>query len=61
MTEQASVTVRFAGGPWDGKQADGCAVVAPVFAPGHEVGDHYYLDTEGDPPTYHWDGSEPES
>lgn len=56
---QASrVTVHFSGGPWDGKTTDIERVVAPVFGPGHEVGNHYWLDTTGTgPPTYHWDGT----
>lgn len=52
------VAVHFAGGPWNGKTTDVEYVVAPVFAPGHEVGNHYWLDTKSDPPAYHWDGTE---
>lgn len=47
----------FVGGPWDGKSHTG-RVTAPVFAVGDEVGNHYWLDTKSDPPTYHWDGTE---
>lgn len=55
----AKVVVRFAGGPWDGQTAQVDMAVAPVFAVGHEIGNHYWLDTKsGDEPTYHWDGHE---
>lgn len=53
------VTVHFSGGPWHGKTTDVERVVGPVFGPGHEVGNHYWLDTKGTgQPTYHWDGAE---
>jgi hypothetical protein len=53
-------TVHFAGGPWDGKTTDMDHLVAPVFGPGHAVGNHYWLDTKSSSgvPTYHWDGCE---
>lgn len=57
---EPQVTVHFSGGPWDGKQADVRIATAPVFAVGHEVGNHYWLDTESDPPTYFWDGPQQE-
>jgi hypothetical protein len=42
----------------DGEYADDTKrLTAPVFAVGHEVGNHYWLDTKSDPPTYHWDGT----
>jgi hypothetical protein len=58
VSAASRATVRFIGGPWDDKTADMNHVTAPVFAPGHEVGNHYWLDTKSDPPTYHWDGTE---
>jgi hypothetical protein len=51
-------TVHFTGGPWDGKTYDAERIVAPVFAAGHLIGNHYYLDTKSEPPTYFWDGTE---
>ena len=58
MDEMANhgFTVTFVGGPWDEKTTRVDHIVAPVFGPGHEIGNHYWLDTESDPPTYHWDG-----
>ena len=49
------VVVRFVGGPWDGQTVEVERVVGPVFAAGHEVGNHYWLDTKSDPPTYFWE------
>lgn len=53
-------TVRFSGGPWDGKTTDVASVVGPVFAVGDQVGNHYWLDTKGrtGEVTYYWDGTE---
>ena len=51
-------TIHFQGGPWGGQTAQVERIVAPVFAVGHIVGNHYYLDTKSDPPTYFWDGTE---
>lgn len=58
--DPAPITAHFAGGPWDGKTVDVARIVAPVFGPGHEIGNHYWLDTKGasGAPTYHWDGTE---
>lgn len=53
-TEQATVVV-FAGGPWDGQSHTVPRVIGPVFAVGDEIGNHYWLDSKSDPPTYHWD------
>ena len=51
------VTVYFAGGPWDGQHTEVDMATAPLFAVGHSIGGHYWLDTKsGDKPTYHWDG-----
>jgi hypothetical protein len=49
------VTVYFSGGPWDGQQAQVERVIGPVFVLGHEIGNHYWLDVNSDPPTYFWD------
>lgn len=49
-----AITVRFSGGPWGGTTREVEKVVGPVFAPGDEVGNHYWLDTKMDPPTYFW-------
>ena len=54
---KAGVTVHFTGGPWDGKTTVVKTVTAPVFAAGDNVGNHYFLDTESDPPVFHWDGT----
>lgn len=54
---ESGVTVHFAGGPWDKQTTTLDRVVGPVLGPGHEVGSHYWLDTKGNPPTYHWDGT----
>lgn len=51
------VTVHFIDGPWSGQSYEVERVVGPVFGAGHEVGNHYWLDTKSDPPTYFWDGS----
>jgi hypothetical protein len=51
-------TLHFAGGPWNGRAYEADRVVGPVFAVGHEIGNHYWLDSKSDPPTYHWDGAE---
>lgn len=57
--EPPKTTVRFAGGPWDGQTTDIGRVVGPVFAVGHEIGNHYWLNSKsGNTPTYHWDGTE---
>lgn len=48
--------VHFSGGPWDAKTMEIERVVGPLFAVGHEIGNHYWLDTKSDPPTYVWDG-----
>lgn len=56
-SDEMRFTVHFRGGPWDGQTTEVERVVAPVFAVGHEVGNHYWLDTKSDPPTYHWDGT----
>lgn len=48
------VVVHFKGGPWDGQTHGVGRVVGPVFAVGHAIGNHYWLDTKSDPPTYHW-------
>lgn len=58
MSGEQKVVVHFDGGPWDGQTYEVERVVGPVFAVGHEVGNHYWLDTKSDPPTYHWDGTE---
>jgi hypothetical protein len=47
--------VYFDGGPWDGKSTDVDRVVGPLFALGDDVGSHYWLDPNSDPPTYHWE------
>lgn len=54
IPEPRVVTVHFAGGPWDQRTTEVDRVVGPVFAVGHEVGNHYWLDSKSDPPTYHW-------
>lgn len=57
--EPSMIEVVFVGGPWDGQRYSTERVTAPVFAVGHEIGNHYWLDTKsGDPPAYHWDGTE---
>lgn len=50
-------TVHFSGGPWAGRTFDTQNVTSPVFAVGHEVGNHYWLDSKSDPPTYFWQGT----
>lgn len=50
-------TVMLYGGPWAGT-VDIDHVVGPVFAVGHPIGNHYWLDVKSDPPAYHWDGHE---
>ena len=52
-SERFSVT--FDGGPWDGTTVAVDRVTGPVFAPGDEVGNHYWLDRKSDPPTYVWE------
>jgi hypothetical protein len=54
------IAVHFAGGPWDGQSVMVDRIVGPVFAVGHVIGNHYWLDARSSPPTYHWWG-EPES
>lgn len=52
------ITVRLFGGPWNGTvEVD--HVVGPVFAVGDPIGNHYWLDSKSDPPTYWWRGGEP--
>lgn len=51
-------TVHFSGGPWARQTYEVKHVVGPLFAVGHEIGNHYWLDTKSDPPTYVWDGTE---
>lgn len=52
------VAVHFKGGPWADQTAEVERVVGPVFAVGNLIGNHYWLDTKSDPPTYVWDGSD---
>jgi hypothetical protein len=53
------ITVHFQGGPWHGQTYEVEQVVGPVFGVGHEIGNHYWLDSKsGNTPTYHWDGTE---
>lgn len=52
----SKVTVHFVGGPWHGQTYEVEMVVGPLFAVGHEVGNHYWLDSKSDPPTYQWAG-----
>lgn len=53
-TEPRVVTVHFSGGPWNGQTIEVERVISPVFLPGNEVGNHYWLDIKSDPPTYFW-------
>lgn len=55
--EDPKTRVSFNGGPWDQETAEVGRVVGPVFAVGHQVGNHYWLNSKSDPPTYHWDGA----
>jgi hypothetical protein len=55
--EPSTTTVHFVGGPWDGNTYEAERVVGPVFAVGDLVGSHYWLDTNSNPPAYHWDGT----
>lgn len=54
MHPDPPITVHFEGGPWHGKTAAIDTVTAPVYAVGHDTGKHYWLDTNSNPPTYHW-------
>ena len=57
--EEHTTQVTFAGGPWNGQTYGVERVVGPVFAVGHVIGNHYWLDSKGrGTPTYHWDGTE---
>ena len=58
LTGGPPTTVHFEGGPWDGSTADVPSVDDPEFEEGHRIGAHYLLDTEHEPPTYRWDGTE---
>lgn len=49
-----TVTVYLRGGPWDGQTREVERVVGPLLSVGHEIGNHYWLDTKSDPPTYYW-------
>ena len=60
VQERAMTTAHFAGGPWDGQQVEMEQVVGPVFGVGHDFGNHYWLDTKSDPPTYHWIDPDPQ-
>ncbi len=59
MTEEAqlapTVIATLVGGPWAG-MVEMDRIVGPVFAAGHPIGNHYWLDTKSDPPAYHWYG-----
>lgn len=46
--------VHFRGGPWDEAHVAVRTVTSPVFAAGSATGQHYWLDQNSDPPTYHW-------
>lgn len=48
------ITVHFQGGPWNGTTYEVERVIGPLFAVGHEIGNHYWLDSKSDPPTYFW-------
>lgn len=54
----AKTTVHFVGGPWEGQTYETERIVGPLFAVGHNVGNHYWLDSKSDPATYVWDGTE---
>jgi hypothetical protein len=55
---KSKVEVGFIGGPWDSQTTEIDHVVAPVFAAGHQIGSHYWLDTKSaGTPMYHWDGT----
>jgi hypothetical protein len=55
---QQKVEVKFVGGPWAGQTTTVERVVGPVFAVGHEVGNHYWLDSKSKgTPLYYWDGT----
>lgn len=56
VVPSSAVVMVFKGGPWDGQSHAG-RVTAPVFAVGDSIGNHYWLDTKSDPPTYIWDGT----
>jgi hypothetical protein len=57
-SEPAKVEVKFVGGPWAGQTTTVERVVGPVFAVGHEVGNHYWLDSKSKgTPLYYWDGT----
>ena len=57
--EEHKTEVAFSGGPWNRQTFKVDQVVAPVFAVGHEIGNHYWLDTKGSgTPTYYWDDTE---
>lgn len=53
-SDARKVEVHFVGGPWAGQTYKVDRVVGPVFGVGHEIGNHYWLDSKSDPPTYHW-------
>jgi hypothetical protein len=54
----SAAEVKFIGGPWAGETTTVERVVGPVFAVGHEVGNHYWLDSKSEgTPLYYWDGS----
>ncbi len=55
VPEPPKATVHFSGGPWAGQTYETERVIGPLFAVGHEIGNHYWLDTKSDPPTYYWD------
>lgn len=57
MAPPEPITVHFKGGPWDGQTTNVERVVGPVFAVGHQIGNHYWLDTKSAPPTYFWDAN----
>lgn len=46
--------VYFEGGPWRDSHVAVRTITAPVFDVGSEVGKHYWLDQDSDPPTYRW-------
>lgn len=56
--ETRQVEVSFNGGPWNGETTQVERVVGPLFAVGHQVGNHYWLDSKSDPPAYYWDGTD---
>jgi hypothetical protein len=53
-SQKTSTTVRFDGGPWDAWSLPLETVTAPVYDPSHSIGRNYWLDTNSNPPIYHW-------